>query len=64
MNNFNKYFSLVKSNYENDLNLGSKINFPKINLSLDGSENIYGSDNLKIATYLEAKRNYITSKKW
>ena len=61
---FESYFNLVREHYENDLELGSRINYSKISLSLDGSENINGNSNLKMATYLNTKRNYIKSHSW
>lgn len=61
---FETYFNLVKSHYENDLELGDLINYSRINISLDGSEDINGSGNLKMSTYLNAKREYLKAKNW
>ena len=61
---FESYFNLVKDHYQDDLDLGSRINFSKISLSLDASENINGNSNLKMATYLNAKKNYIKNYNW
>ena len=61
---FESCFNLVKEHYQNDLDLGNRINYSKINLSLSASENINGNGNLSIATYLNTKRNYIKAHNW
>lgn len=61
---FETYFNLVKEHYQNDLELGSRINYSKISMSMYASENVSGNANLSITTYLNAKRNYIKAHNW
>ena len=63
-NLFEECFNLVKEHYNDDLTLGNKINYSKIELSMNESTNIHGYSNLSISTYLNAKRNYIFGKNW
>lgn len=61
---FEECFNLVKEHYKNDLNLGNKINYSKIDLSMNENTDIHGNGNLSISTYLNTKRNYILGKNW
>ena len=61
---FESCFNLLKEHYQNDLNLGSRINYSKISLSLEANNNINGNSNLNIATYLNTKREYIKAHNW
>ena len=64
VNTFENLFNLVKEHYKNDLTLGSLINNSKKEFLLTENNNIHGNSNLSIATYLNAKRNYLLAKNW
>ena len=64
INQFEAYFNLVKEHYQNDLELGSRINYSKISLSLEAGTNLTGNGNLNMSTYLNTKRNYIKAHNW
>ena len=54
---FTSIFNKVKDNYQISLNLGSKINYTKINFDINESDDINSGGNLSIAKYFELKKN-------
>ena len=61
INVFANYYKIVKANYADNLELGSKINFGKISFALDENNNLYDGWNLSINLYLTTKKKTFLS---